>query len=420
MDEAESAGVPAWWQTAIAIEYLDCRDYAGPEEIWVFNFDRLRPGEMRRAIKERKVVTHGTIFHNVHEFTLRTRAVGRFVSPVPVTLSVTQEDAVPEGPVSPYHFPFLGNPVSVWDPKLDLSPHFQVLENGRLWQWKFAEFIKVEGRNHSKWVSDEVDLDALDELHPRLGELRNSPVRPGQPGHQDFVEEVRKFYAWVETIRAPIREKLWDLHREKKKRLKGQGKVVAYVPPILSQFEDFTVRNGEIFTRFHAEPVFFRAMVKHCRRAKELSTAPNSHLDEIYEERLQTVVNAAACLEAFVNVVGSDRVSNWERYETLQPEAKWHLCFLTHGKSDAFDAGREPYQTFGKIVDLRNRWLHYKKPFERSRIASGTTVTWLEAKMGHPFVEILPERVKQLIEELCGAIEYPLPPWLRSAPGWDV
>lgn len=411
---------PAWWPRAVTIEYLDCRDYGGPDEIWAFNFDRLRQDDVRRALEERKVVIHGTVFHNVHEVTWRTRAVGRLVSSVPIALSYAPEDAVPEGPVSPYNFPFVGNPISVWDPKLDLSRHFQVFEDGRLWQWKFADFTVVEGRDYGKWVSNEVDLDALDELHPRLAKLRNKPVRPGQPGHAEFVEEVRKLYAWLEASRAPIREKLWEVHLVKKKRFRGQSKVVAYAPPVLSQFEDFTVKDGELLTRFHAEPVFFRAMIKHCRRAKDLSIEPNSQLDEVYEERLQAVVNAAACVEAFVNVVALERVPQWERYEILQPEAKWHLCLLSHGKPDIFDAGREPYQTFGKVVELRNRWLHYKKPFERSRVASGTTITWLEARMSQSFVALLPVRVKQLIEELCGAIEYPLPSWLSSAPGWEV
>ena len=158
MDEAKIAGVPDWWQTAIAIEYLDCRDYAGPEEIWAFNFERLIPDETRRAMKERKVVIHGTIFHNVQKLTWQTRVVGKLLSSVPVALSFTPEDLIPEGPVSPYHFPFVGNTYSVWDPKLDLSSHFQVLEDGRLWQWKFAEFIKVDGRKYGKWVSKEVNL----------------------------------------------------------------------------------------------------------------------------------------------------------------------------------------------------------------------------------------------------------------------
>ena len=179
------------------------------------------------------------------------------------------------------------------------------------------------------------------------------------------------------------------------------GKIVDYAPPILSQFEDFSVKNGKILTRFHAEPVFFRAMVKHCRQAVELTTVANSRLHDIFEERLQAVINAAACLEALINVVGSEQVHQWERYKKLSPEGKWHLCLLAKGKSNIFNTACEPYQTLGTIISLRNYWLHYKQTFERTFIYSNTTITWLEAKMSNSFIEHLPERVRQIIR--CSA-----------------
>lgn len=66
---------PSWWPQAVAIEYLECREYGGQEEIWKFDFDRLREDDLLQALEEVRVVIHGTVFHNVHEVTWRTRVV---------------------------------------------------------------------------------------------------------------------------------------------------------------------------------------------------------------------------------------------------------------------------------------------------------------------------------------------------------
>lgn len=84
------------------------------------------------------------------------------------------------------------------------------------------------------------------------------------------------------------------------------------------------------------------------------------------------------------------------------------------------DMSREPYQTFGKVIDLRNWWLHYKKPFERARITAGCSISWIEAKMSASFIETLPERVRQLITEICTSMNCTVPTWTQSGPGWEV
>ena len=309
--------------------------------------------------------------------------------------------------------------MDVWDPKLNFSRYFQVLHDGQLWQWRIAEFVSVEGRNYGKWVSDDIDLEPLDQIHPRLAQLRNLPIRPGNPGHATFEQRVREFYDWLENLRTPIRQRLYDVHLMKRGSYKGPSKVVTDPPPLLSQFKDFTVRNGEILTRFHAEPIFFQSLVHHSRNASSLSSSSdaNARLHEIYLERVQAVVGAAACLEAFINSVGEETIPNWKLYERLQPQAKWHLCLTVHGQDGRFNSSREPYQTFHKIIELRNRWLHYGRTFERTRHTTTSTISWIEAKMSGEFIEALPQRITTLIEELCEAIAYPVPAWLKSAPG---
>jgi hypothetical protein len=365
-----------------------------------------------------------TLFHNVNRETFASRALHRAFGDIPVPPpSRSPDDAIPEGPVSPYHFPFAGNPIGVWDPKLDFSSHLQVHDDGRLWQWKIADFVPVEGESHGRWVSTDLDLEPLDEVRVRLAELRNAPVRPGELGHEEFERRVRDFYGWLEGVRAPIRRQLWDIHVGKKARFRGPGKVVNYAPPKLSMFEDFTVKDGEIYTRFHAEPVFYRALVRHARRATEMvaNANPPHGLHDVYDERVQAIICAAACLEAFVNTVGAERVSSWLQYEPkLDMVAKWHLCLAIHGKDAAFASGREPYQSFCKVAELRNHFLHYKRPLKRAPVSAGKSTTWIGREMDAGFVEKVPRNALLIIRDLCAAIDCPVPAWLEPGVGWDL
>lgn len=421
---AQSYGMPEWWAEAVAVEYLDCRVFATADKLWNFSFDRIIDGALHQALTNEKIVIHGTILHNVNHDSLKARVIGRLVSAVPVGLvsGGNEEDIVPEGLVSDNHLVFLGNPINVSDPKTNFSSYFQVFESGKLWQWKIAEFVNVEDRPYGKWVSNEIDLECLDLVHPRLSELLNNPIRPGCPGHDEFTQRVTEFYSWLEALRSPLRKQLYAIHSRKRGSYKDRGKTVSYNPPPLSQFEDFIVKDGQIYTRFHAEPIFYRALVTHARQASQLScnSERGVKLDEVYQERVQAVICGAACLESFINSFGSEHVSSWEFYESLTPEGKWHLCLMVHGKTAIFDSGREPYQSFGKIIELRNRWLHYKKPLGRARVQTTKTVSWIEAEMDAVFIERLPKMVASLIEEFCEAIGDVSPGWLKPGPGWDL
>jgi len=421
-DVAEQRKVPSWWVEAVAIEYLDCRVFAGDAEIWDFRLEDLDPAALGAALDQsRVVILHGTIYDNVHPNVLRERLAGRLVSRVPVPLVTDERHLIPNGAVSAYHTVLHQNSLHVWDPKLSFSGDFQVLEDGTLWQWRIAEFVKVEGRNYGKWVSDEVDLEALDEIHPRLAELRNRPVRPGQPGHTEFADRVKELYAWVDEIRKPIREALYEIHKRRREEL-GDSSTVTSAPPLLSKFEEFSVRDGEVATRFHVEPVLYRTCVVHSRQATEIGRGEDAEyrLDEIYQERIETVICAAACLEAFINAIGQERVPRWELYEQLPVKAKWHLCLVSCDEEERFQPDREPYQTLGKVVELRNRWLHYDRTSEKVRRSGKGAITWIEAKMSRDFVERIPDRIRELIEELCSALKIPAPPWLRPAAGWEL
>lgn len=420
--------LPGWWVEAIAIEHADCREFANRDEIWTFNFSRLSADILEAAVQQHHVVVYGVIWHNVHADVFRSRAIERLISNVPAPLVKEPNDAIAEGPISDYHFPFLGNPIDVWDPKLNFSTHFQVLDEGQLWQWHIADFVPVEGRTYGKWMSSEVDLEPLDQIHDRLASLRNPVIKPDEPGYANFKLKVESFYRWLDEIRQPILHALESVHRAKCLAQASSSKVTKGTPPLLSRFETFTVRNREIYSRFFAAPVFFRASRQHASRSEELVMSVHTDpevaqkLDEIYQERAVAIILGVACLEAFINSLGFEHFANlWHQVERLPIPAKWQLFLVLKGKGDLFTADRQPYQFLKELVDKRNSLVHFKSDYDRVKSFGGRVASRAEYyHMPRQFVRDLPACLKQLIEEFCQATGIPAPPWLTPQAGWPL
>lgn len=412
---AKQLKLPQWWVEAVSVEYLPIRHFATEEEIWKFDFDLVTERDVFSAIDKSHIVVGGTVFHNVRNDVLGSRMFGRLVSNVPVPLAADPTDICPEGLIGPHSLYFQPNPIEAWDPKLSFSQHMQVRDDDGLWQWEVARFDTSSGR----WVSSAVDLGPLNEVSVPLARLRNPPVqrRPSEDGYDNFRAEFEDFYSWLEVVRRPIRESLWNTHLERKEA-GWRSTVASGVPPHLSQFEDFTVRDGRMLTRLHGEPLMFRMCIQHVRQAE--SAIQNGELDYAISERVEAVISAAAFLEAFANVIGSETVPKWELYEKLTIEGKWQQCLANAGYPHRYDPGCEPFQTLGKVIYLRNRWLHYGRDFERVRYQHGEAVTWLDAKMGQLFVASLPDRLQELVTDMCDALGRPSPPWLHNGPGWQL
>jgi len=422
---AKKMKLPHWWIEAIAIEYTECREYAMRDEIWTFSFDKLAEDDLEEAVRSHRVVVYGTLMHNVLFDVWASRAIERMVSDIPVGLVEEFDDVMAEGLVSDYHFRFGGNPIDVRDPKLSFSRHFQVLDDGQFWQWRTAEFTRVEGRRYGKWVSDEIDLEPLDQIHGKLALLRNPVIKPGDPGHTEFKIKVEQFYQWLDEIRSPILSALHDVHVKKRNAQESYPKATRGEPPQLSRFEMFTVRNGEIYTKFFAEPVFFRDCRQYTIKAEELAQSVEDSrelipkLDEIYQERASAIILGTACLEAFINGLGFEHFPElWRNVERLSLIAKWQLYLTLKDKGNSFDLGREPYQSLAKLTKSRNSLMHFKRRYKKVQQVNNRVTTDLESILPRKFVRDLPDRLKQLIRELCEATALPIPPWLKPKTGW--
>jgi hypothetical protein len=425
---AKRMNLPIWWVEAVAIEYTECREFANRNEIWTFDFSHVSENDLEAAIRQHRIVVNGVIWHNVHSDVFRSRLIDRLVSSVPAPLMKEPDDAIAEGLVSDYYFPFLGNPIDVWDPKLSFSSHFQVFDDDQLWQWHVADFLPVEGRSYGKWVSDELEIEPLDQISERLASLRNPVIKPGEAGHTEFKLKVETFYQWLDEIRRPIFRALEEVHRSKRATQARLSKTTKGAPPLLSRFETFTVRNGEIYSRLLGAPILFRVCNQHATRAEELLASVHNDWEmvqkseEIYQERASAIILGVACLEAFINNLGFEHFENvWNRLEQLPIVSKWQLFLVLKGKGDVFAPDRQPYQFLIQLSKSRNRLVHFKGAYSKAMSFCNRMVTSAEYHdMPSPLIQDLPSRLPQLIRELCRAVDIPTPSWLTPQPGWTL
>ena len=420
---AEKMNLPYWWVEAIAVEYTACREFATRNEIWTFNFDKLTESDLRNALKTHRVVVYFPLVHNVRTSVFSARVFEGIFSRVPVDLCAEQDDLIPEGLVSDYHFPWQLNPLDIWDTKLSIFDHFQVYDDGKYWQWRFAKFVGVEGRHYGRTVSDEIDLEAFDLVHDKLAALRNPVIKPGESGHAEFKMKVEDFYRWLDDLRSPILSALQELHYKKRHSRSSYPKVTTCEPPLLSRFESFTIRDGSFHTRFFAEAIFFRGCRQHAIKAEELAQDERPSvmkLDEVYQERANAIVLGAACLEAFINHHGYDTFPKfWER-KKLSLVNKWQKYFALAGKGDTFNSSKETYHSLSQLMKSRNLIMHSKGFPTKVTQNETETITQTEIDMPRKFVHELPSRIEDLIRELCEATELSIPVWLTPMPnlGW--
>lgn len=90
-----------------------------------------------------------------------------------------------------------------------------------------------------------------------------------------------------------------------------------------------------------------------------------SQISEAYAPVLQAVavahVLSGACLEAHINARGIDKLStkHFEIFERFSLEAKW-LSLPKFVGVPGFDVSAEPFQSFSRLVKVRNSLVHYK------------------------------------------------------------
>jgi hypothetical protein len=422
---ASELRLPRWWVESIALEYLDCRRFVDSTPPYVIEFGHLTANRLRDAVKTHKIVVRDQVIHNVRPDVFRIRALWRVFSALPRPLAAAEDDVFANGVVSPHSFHWHPNSLQDDDSKLWLSRTFQVLDEGVLYQWRFAQFEVVPGRHYGKWTSDVVNLEAFDALEVRRRQIFDH--RQDFKSSAAFQAAVEEFFADIERERELLLGALLELHNRWKVDRPNRTRVAAAPPPKLSTFETFTVRDGTFYSNSAMAPLFFRACCSHVAAAKGGTAAGDdvSSLSDAYQDRAAAIILGSACLESYVNEVGDAVLGAlWEtHYErSLDLGTKISIIGLVRGDTGLYDLSRAPFQNIGSLINKRNYLLHHKPTFERSRPAPGRdeTITSLAAVLDGRFVERLPNALVAAVTTLSTVAGQSPPAWLISGPGWTL
>ena len=209
---ASALELPYWWVEMVAIEYLNCREFATRDEIWTFNFDLISKEDLIKAVRTRKIVVSSPIIH----YPPLVKSLLKSLENYFLGRNDDIEGFVTEGSVSRDDFPNEVEFIDFWDPKLSFSEYFQVHDDGRFWQWKIAKLTPIKGETYSKWSSSEIDLTPINEMEVKLKNLRDNIIKPGKQGHAEFKLEVKGYYRELKSIRTGIFSNLWKIHLKNK------------------------------------------------------------------------------------------------------------------------------------------------------------------------------------------------------------
>lgn len=422
---AKDTGMPEWWVESIAIEYTDCREFAVEGKLWKFDFNKVSPEDLKSALETYKVVSRDNFIDNVHKSNFRPKLMMRMVSDAVPPLSYDIKSSVPDGPLSKNAFPFETNSLTIVDPKLGFSEYFQVFDEGRLWQWHFAEFVKVDERSYGKMISSEVNLDPVDQITTEYVKLLNEKfINPGETGYQEFLNDVKNFYKKVDEIKQPIFEELLKIHKEKKDS-GNFPKEINYSPPLLSHFESFKIKDDDIHTNFLVEPIFFRECTNHTEKSKELTVQAKNDdellkvLDNIYQARVTAIVLGTACLEAFIkNILSENFPEIFETVSRMGYDKQLELFYLLKSK-DKPDFDRMPYQFLKDLNRRRNSIIHFKHQWREVLKSGRTSRTYINGNLlQDTFVHQIPGRIESLIKKICEDTDIDIPGWLNEKEFW--
>lgn len=418
--------IPSWWKEAISIEYLPCRNFKKGDRIAEIDFSLVSESQISEAMEQYKVVSYGHIIHNVDPVTFRSRTLNNLVNPI--AKPIVNGDApaiIPNGIVSKHHFPYLLNSINVCDPIEDFNSHIQVLDDGVLYQWEIARFEGVEGRLYGKWVSEYVDLSEFDTTYDEFNELMRLKSQK-DVSIDIYVQKAEQYVEKLRSFRLKAFTELLNAHEYLKKQdNKSTNKVVNYKPPALSHFETMQIEGGEIYTVCSAAPIFYRAALRHCRKATDICHSRKmvqAHvLDEIYEERAQSIIMAVACLEAIVNEIGGLKFKGiWNALEKLNLNEKLKFIYSFSAPPIHFDASRHPFQFVHKMVASRNEMIHFKHEFSKVKVLNGIAVSKMGMTLDGELIEKLPKVLSDSIKEVYAVSGFQEPEWLTDHPGWKV
>jgi len=416
-----------WWVESVAIEYFLCREYLVDENFWVFNFNMLRE-EQIKEIPNKKVVINGSIlFHNIRPEDAKARILLGFIGTPMMPLG--KDVIIPEGLVSRYSFQFQANPIDVWDPKLSFSLHAQILDEGRFYQWKIAEFsADYHPSPHKGWFkSDFLDLESLRKINDEIQVLRNEPVPANIQALERLRSRIHEKYDELETIRNTIRQKVLEYHQSQKYNFNMlETELPTKPPPVVTYLDSIQVSERKYKIRSHIEPLLYRSALKNLTEAKKIVEKRKTGefeavliVDEIEASAL-CILCAASCLEAYINFIAQEYCPTiWDIFERMGFRQKWLFLPYVLGSSDCFEIDKQPFKNFDKLTTWRNQIIHYKHKLEKPKSTANrrrvSKAYWI---CNATNARIAVDTMRAMIERLSEKTLIPRSRWLYKSGEW--
>jgi hypothetical protein len=158
--------LPTWWVQSVIVEYFPCRRFLENKSLWIFDF-RIVDSKLIKTLPEKHVVIpEYYMVQNIRPEDFRQRLILAAYGGSPIA-EMNEKDIYPEGILNATCFPVLGNPIDIWDPKINFNTHVIVLDDRSFYQWKIAEVYNIN--ESSSWFKSKLfDLVPLFQIYQKI------------------------------------------------------------------------------------------------------------------------------------------------------------------------------------------------------------------------------------------------------------
>lgn len=132
----------------------------------------------------------------------------------------------------------------------------------------------------------------------------------------------------------------------------------------------------QAWERTHLEQMMFRLAREHAEAAARSAAASPPDREGERTHSLLSVLMAYFAVEAFINMVGQDRLGGrFRHYDRMSPEGKWlEVTRLASKTGRTFDENGKELSALSTLRSWRNRLTHYKGRYEDTQAGGETQV----------------------------------------------
>lgn len=416
--------MPNWWVESVIVEYFDCRRFAeaGAEQIWTFDFNKLTDEDIEKIPEKKVVIANYILIQNVNPRDMAARIPLAMIGLPFVPLD--ESDLTPEGLANNTCFPYLGNPLDVWDHKLGFNSLAVILDNDIFYQWKVSEKKDLPGKHFHWYKSDFLDLEELFKIDQKIQGYRNSEIRKNPT--DEFRNDIKKVYDLLEAEREKIRQKILEYHNRKKINYDPADANVP-IPPMLSYFEAVKLTENGYQVKTHMEPIFLRSAIRNLHRAEQarqkIDSNPKDYdslLDEI-EYSSMCIITATNCLETYINFVIGKYLPEESKIfdDTSSHRQKWLWVPAALDLPFKFKPNETPFSDFSDLVKWRNNAIHHRAEYRKARGTISHTYNQFNLENAKLAIKV----VKEMVTKLSEGNKIPIPRWIKTDMGssayWD-